>query len=328
VNTSRPIIEMHDVDLEFSPGSGVFDMNLTVAPGTIFGLIGPSGCGKTTTVRLLTGLHRPQRGTVHVLDDVPHRFKTRSRKAIGYVTQQFVLYPNLTVRENLHFAASIYGVSYFKRRKRLREVLDFVELRDAQHRLGNKLSGGMQRRLSLACALVHNPRLLFADEPTAGIDPVLRAKFWEHFRQLRDHGRTLFITTQYIGEAVYCDLVGVMREGRLLHVDTPDNLRRKALGGETIKVGVPPEQSFEAIRRFTSHQAFKEVRRVPRAPGELYLTVEESGAAMPLVFETMRAGTEITVLHAEPYVPPFDDVFIALMEQAGAEQSIAVDNRN
>ncbi|GAB4208242.1 MAG: ABC transporter ATP-binding protein [Roseiflexaceae bacterium] len=311
------IIDMRDVDRAFSSDTGVFDINISVPAGTIFGMIGPSGSGKTTTVRLMTGLYRPDRGHVRVLGQDPARFSTRTREQIGYMPQQFVLYPNLTVSENLNFVASLYGMDYFRRRGRLREVLAFVELDEAESRLGSQLSGGMKRRLELACALVHSPRLLFADEPTAGIDPVLRGKFWEHFRALRDQGNTLFVTTQYVGEAAYCDMVGVMRNGRLIIVDTPAGLRRRALGGEVISLTVDPQHTTEATRVLLAHpQVVKEVRRSRSGPGTLYVYVDDAAQALPQVINFFDQSSPIEVRQAEEYSPPFDDVFIMLMEQA------------
>src|SRR5205823_6182440 len=166
--------DVDQVDHVFTGDVGVFGLTFEVPAGAIFGLIGPSGCGKTTTVRLLTGLYKPDRGRISVLGRAPSKFSAGMRERIGYMPQQFVLYPNLTVWENLNFVASLYGMSYFSRRKRLLSVLDFAELGKARSRLGSQLSGGEQRRLELACSLVHNPLLLFADEPTAGVDPVLR----------------------------------------------------------------------------------------------------------------------------------------------------------
>jgi ABC-2 type transport system ATP-binding protein len=287
-----------------------------VPTGTIFGMIGPSGCGKTTTVRLMTGLYKPDSGKLSVLNRVPSKFSPRARERLGYMPQHFVLYPNLTVWENLNFVASLYGMGYFKRRKPLEQALEFVELSDARNRLGSQLSGGMQRRLELACTLVHNPLLIFADEPTAGIDPVLRGKFWDHFRQLRDQGRTLFITTQYVGEAAYCDMVAVMRDGRIIHLDTPENLRRKALGGEVIKLVVDAAHALDTAQIFQRHPAVKDVRRSRSQPGLLYLYVEDAAAALPVIFGVTGEHPDITVQQAEKYEPPFDDIFIQLMEQA------------
>jgi ABC-2 type transport system ATP-binding protein len=323
VQASAPqiIIQAEHVYRTFSEDVGVFDLNFIVPAGTIFGMIGPSGCGKTTTVRLLTGLYKPDKGKLGVLGRVPSKFSPRSREQLGYMPQHFVLYPNLTVWENLNFVASLYGMGYFSRRKQLEQALDFVELSDAKRRLGSQLSGGMQRRLELACTLVHNPLLIFADEPTAGIDPVLRAKFWEHFRSLRDQGRTLFVTTQYVGEAAYCDMVGVMRAGRLIHVDTPENLRRKALGGEVIKLIVDAPHTLDAAQIFQRHPAINDVRRSRSQPGLLYLYVDDAAASLPLIFSVMGEHPDITVQQADKYVPPFDDIFIQLMEQAEAEQA-------
>jgi len=312
----QSIILADQIEKAFGEDAGVFDLSFEVPSGTIFGLIGPSGCGKTTTVRLMTGLYKPDRGNLLVLGRNPSRFGLRTRERIGYMPQHFVLYPNLTVWENLNFVASLYGMGYFRRRKWLEQALDFVELSDVRKRLSSQLSGGMQRRLELACTLVHDPLLIFADEPTAGIDPVLRGKFWDHFRNLRDQGRTLFVTTQYVGEAAYCDLVGVMRAGRLIHVDTPDNLRRAAFGGEIIQLVVDPGQAYDVAKLLQQQPFVKDTRRSPERPGLLYLYVEDASDTLPQVFNVMKEHPEVTVQQADKYMPPFDDVFIRLMEQA------------
>src|SRR3712207_4171339 len=169
----RPAIEMQHVTKRFGDKVAVNDVSMTVPAGQIFGVVGPSGCGKTTTVRMMTGVYTPTEGSLRVLGATPRTFEKRARERIGYMPQEFVLYPTLTVWENLNFVASLYGLNWFRRRKRLEQLLDFVELREARNRLAENISGGMKRRLELACSLVHNPELLFADEPTAGVDPVL-----------------------------------------------------------------------------------------------------------------------------------------------------------
>ena len=314
---ARSIVKVEHVDKKFNDEAGVFDLNFEVPAGTIFGMIGPSGCGKTTTVRLLTGLYQRDRGNLQVLGHDPSKFSLRTREKIGYMPQHFVLYPNLTVWENLNFVASLYGMGYFSRRKWLNQALEFVELNDARSRLGSQLSGGMQRRLELACTLVHDPLLIFADEPTAGIDPVLRGKFWDHFRNLRDQGRTLLVTTQYVGEAAYFDLVGVMRAGRLLYVETPDNLRRAAFGGDIIQLVVDPSQMYDVAKLLQNQRGLvKDVRRSHEQPGLLYIYVQDASEALPQIFSFMGEHPEFPVQQADKYVPPFDDVFIRLMEQA------------
>ncbi|MBC8076468.1 MAG: ABC transporter ATP-binding protein [Chloroflexales bacterium] len=310
------VIAAQHVEHSFGENLGVFDLSFSVPAGTIFGMIGPSGSGKTTTVRLMTGVYPPQKGELRVMGAVPSRFRTSMRERIGYMPQQFVLYPNLTTWENLNFVASMYGMPYFRRRKRLNELLDIVELTAARDRLASKLSGGMQRRLSLACALAHNPSLLFLDEPTAGIDPILRARFWDMFRSLRGQGHSFFVTTQYIGEAAYCDLVGVMREGRLLYVDTPEGLRRTALGGAVIKLVVEPQQARGAAQVLQRHNLVSEARLSRGTPGLLYVYVEDAGPALPVLLAELNSQPDIDVRQAEEYQPPFDDIFVALMEKA------------
>jgi ABC-2 type transport system ATP-binding protein len=173
----------------------------------------------------------------------------------------------------------------------------------------------MQRRLELACALVHDPQLIFADEPTAGVDPVLRGKFWEHFRYLRDEGRTLFVTTQYTSEAVHCDLVGVMRQGRLLYVDTPDGLRRRALQGEIVQLLVREEDALETVQVLRRHQIARHVGGVANEPGLIHIRVDDAGEAIPVLFHELGNHDSIHIRQMEAYQPPFDDIFIALMEQ-------------
>jgi ABC-2 type transport system ATP-binding protein len=308
-------VELNGVSLAFGDEAGVQGLSFHVPAGTIFGLIGPSGSGKTTTVRICTGVYKPQQGSVRVLGSIPGRRNRRLRERIGYVPQLFTLYPNLTVWENLNFVASLYGLSYFGRRKRLAQALEFVELSNAAGRLGRDLSGGMQRRLSLACALVHNPALIFADEPTAGIDPVLRNKFWEHFRQLRNEGRTLFVTTQYVGEVAACDMVGVMRDGRMVLVDTPTGLRRQALGGEILRLVVEPDGEREAAQTMIRHPLVSDVRRGRGEPGTLFATVENAGSTLPVVLGLLAETPNVTVRVAEEYQPPFDDILVTLLQQ-------------
>ena len=209
-----------DATAEFDTGDGVHGLDLSIARELLFGFIlgGPSGAGKTTAVQLLIGALSPDRGTVQVLGRDPTSFTTHERTQIGYLPQASVLYPALTVEENLRFFASVYGLGGRSWNERSSDVLGFVELSDARDKRIHEISGGMQRRLSLAAALIHEPEVLFLDEPTAGIDPILRQSFWRLFGELRDGGTTLFITTQYVGEAAHCDLVGVLSEGRLIAV--------------------------------------------------------------------------------------------------------------
>lgn len=308
---SENVVEAQNLTKTFGEDVAVQSLDLQLPNGTIFGFVGPSGCGKTTTVRLLTGFYKPTSGTLSVLGKAPTEFSKSDREKIGYLTQQFVLYPDLTVWENLNFAASFYGVGIF-RRKRLNKLLDFVELADDKGKLARDLSGGMKRRLSLAAALVHNPELIFLDEPTAGIDPLLRRKFWDYFKELQAEGNTLFITTQYVGEAAYCDLVGVMYEGRLLAIMTPDDLRKKAYGGDVIGIRTKEDIRFEHRQQLESLPFVRGKVKIINDQ-EIEVIVDDVGTAISLLLEWSQAQ-KLTVAMMDQISPSFDDVFIRLIE--------------
>jgi ABC-2 type transport system ATP-binding protein len=323
-STTVDAVVLDGASKQFNGHLAVADVSLTVPRGSIVGVIGPSGAGKTTTVRLLTGALAPTAGTVRVLDQDPRSFSRRVRERIGYMPQLFTLYPDLTAGENVDFVASLFGMLWLNRRRRVREVLELVDLWDARGRKASDLSGGMQRRLELASALVHDPDLLFLDEPTAGIDPLLRARIWEELHRLKDAGRTLLVTTQYVTEAEECDRVALIANGRLIAFDTPEELRRQALGGDVIEIetGAP----LDAARL----EALEPVRSVEKSGERTYrVSVDDAGAATPLVVDAIGdAGGE--VVSAREIRPSFDDVFAVLVEreherQAAAEAEAAAD---
>lgn len=314
------VVNMDAADLDYGGGAGIFDINLSLAAGTILGLIGPSGCGKTTTIRLLNGVYKPTAGTVRVFGVDPQQFGESERERLGYIPQQFILYPNLSAEENLHFLGGIYGMTRGERNERIPAQLEFVDMGDAGKRLGRQLSGGMQRRLMLAGALLHNPDFLIADEPTAGIDPILRSRIWENFRQLRDQGKTLLISTQYVGEAAYCDLVAVMRRGRLVTIDTPLGLQRQAMGGEVIFLQVDPDELVATMRFIEDLPHVRKVERVESVPGGMYAYVEDAGKEIPGLLRVLADERSVTPQVAEHYLPPFDEVFVRLIQASEAAQ--------
>ncbi|MFN2291566.1 MAG: ABC transporter ATP-binding protein [Anaerolineae bacterium] len=307
---TQPVVQTRELTKVFGDLRAVDNLTFEIPRGTIFGLIGPSGCGKTTTVRLLTGIYRPTAGEATVLGQRPERFSQETRTKIGYMLQQSVLYPDLTVWENLSFASAIYGVGPL-RGKQLREVLDFVELTEHRRKAVSKISGGMRRRLSLAATLAHDPDLLFLDEPTTGVDPVLRRKFWDHFEALRDEGRTLLVTTQYVSEAAYCDVVAIMQKGGLLAVDTPEGLRSHAFGGEIIELRPGNHLQPGMIHRLKQLPAVRKVRLLE--DGRLRLIVEEASTAIPRLVEWSQEE-DLALESIQEYLPPFDDVFVRLIE--------------
>jgi ABC-2 type transport system ATP-binding protein len=310
------VIRTHELSKKFGDSVAVDQVTMTIPRGSIFGFIGPSGCGKTTTMRLLLGIYQSTSGVAEVLGHAPDQFTTADRQRIGYMPQLFVMYPDLTIWENLNFAASLYGMP-LRRHKRLHELLDLVELTGHEHKRARNISGGMRQRLSLAAALVHDPELIFLDEPTAGIDPVLRNKFWAHFEHLKAEGRSLFVTTQYVGEAAYCDYVGVMSDGRLLMVETPEDLRRRALGGDVINVKPDRILDYQQLSELRG-QPFVRERQVTINPDlSLQVVVDDTSTALPAIFSWMD-DNGYSVESAGEYNPPFDDVFVMLLEQEAA----------
>lgn len=310
---SENIIYTNNLSKAFGGVPAVIDLSLEIPPGVIFGFIGPSGCGKTTSVRLMLGVYKADSGDVQVLGSNPENFSHRERARIGYMPQQFILYPELSVWENMNFVASLYGYP-IRRRDRLEELLDLVELTGNEGKKVRNLSGGMKNRLSLAASIIHKPQLLFLDEPTAGIDPVLRRKFWDYFQAMKRNDRTLFVTTQYVGEAAYCDYVGVMMSGRLLMVETPEGLRRHALGGEVIHLQTESYLNDENLREIKS-QPFIEAKNIRHlADHVLEIIVEDAGTTLPKLLDYLQER-QISVVSAEEYVPAYDDVFVRLIEQ-------------
>ena len=322
------VVFARGVSRAFGDRTVVRGIDLVVKQGTILGVIGPSGSGKTTTIRMVTGALRPTSGEISVLGERPMDFRRSTRERIGYMPQLFTLYADLSGRENVDFVASLFGLLWPRRRRRTKEVLSLLDLWDARNRRAGQLSGGMQRRLELACALVHDPALLILDEPTAGIDPLLRATVWEELHRLRDAGRTLLITTQYVNEAEECDQVALIVGGRLIAVAPPEELRRTALGGDAIEVetaGLFDGSVLESV------PGVHKVQQV--GPRELHIRVEDAATGLPTVVDAVgEAGGEVT--SARELRLSFDEIFAELVARAdqdddqsgsatGARESVA-----
>jgi ABC-2 type transport system ATP-binding protein len=241
---SAPVIDAQNLTRRFGDFVAVDHISFTVSAGEVVGYLGPNGSGKTTTIRMLLGLLQPSDGRALVLGyDVFHQAED-IRSRVGYMSQKFALYHDLTVRENLAFYAGVYGV---RERARIDEVLALVGLGSLERSLVSDLSTGWRQRLALGTAIVHRPRLLFLDEPTSGVDPTARRAFWDLIYRLVDEGVTALVTTHYMDEAEYCSQVGIMRAGKLLALGSPSHLKEQALPGIAWDVIVAPQADSSTL---------------------------------------------------------------------------------
>jgi ABC-2 type transport system ATP-binding protein len=306
--TNGSALRFTGVGKQFDDRWIVRGLDVDVPTGTILGLVGPSGCGKTTTVRLATGAYRPDEGEVLVLGSDPAARPTAQRTAIGYLPQTPVLFDDLSLWENLNFHASLNGVRW-RRRARLNEVMALVDLGGEERKLIRNASGGMQRRLALAAALVHDPALMILDEPTAGIDPLLRRQIWDHFRALSEQGRTLIVTTQHVNEAAHCDVVVVLDEGTVIAVGAPDELRREAIGGDAVVLRFT-EPVDDGVLAELSAQGCRSVDRIDRS--SVRVVVEDTSTDVPNLLRRMDE-LGLGVEESADVPVDWDEVFIALV---------------
>ena len=282
-------------------------VNLKVEEGTIFGLLGPNGAGKSTTIRLILGLLKPTSGYVKVFGISVEKNRKEVLKITGYMPQQFSLYEDLTVEENMRLYASMYGIKSKEANERIQQLMDEFNLREIRNRLSGKLSGGMKQRLALAVALIHNPKLLVVDEPTAGVDPPLRRYFWEKFRELKRRGVTILVTTHYMDEAENCDRIALMSRGRVAAEGTPLQIKRLAFGGDLVELVVEGDPRPKLINLGAQILEFEKDGSYSR------LRLLVSDASEKLVLLTKNFEKEgIKVVRAYPVYVSLEDAFIRL----------------
>jgi len=304
----QPIIEMRDLTRAFRGRVAVDHLNLTIYRGEIFGLVGPDGAGKTTTIRLLAGIMRPTEGTAivagHDVARDPEAIKTR----IGYMAQQFSLYGDLTVLENLNFFADIYEVRGPEREARIERLLRFARLTEFTGRRAAHLSGGMQKKLALACALIHQPEIIFLDEPTTGVDPVSRREFWEILTELHLEGVTIFVSTPYMDEAERCSRVGLIYEGQIIVCDVPGKVRGM-VQGELLELR---PDDFRRARQLM--ETLEGVLEVQTYGDLLHVFVDDAARRQETVAEALRqAGIGFTGLRRTR--PRMEEAFISLIRR-------------
>jgi ABC-type multidrug transport system ATPase subunit len=299
----QPAISLRGLTRAFGDLRAVDGLSLDVAPGELFGLVGPDGAGKTTTLRMLAGVLRPTSGDalvggISVAAD-PEGVKHR----IAYMSQRFGLYTDLTVRENINFYADLYQVPRADRPARLQRLYRFSNLGDFEDRLAGKLSGGMKQKLSLCCALIHQPEILLLDEPTFGVDPISRRDLWLILHEMVGQGVTVFVSTAYMDEAERCDHVALLDRGRIVALDTPQALQH-GLGGEM--VALRPSDPRTALQILDNIPG---VRRASIFGDTIHVTITSRQRDWPAV-ESALAAAGIRIIEANDLEPSLEDVFI------------------
>lgn len=302
MSADEPVIQVRDLTKRFGDFTAVDHITFTMQAGEVVGYLGPNGSGKTTTIRMLLGLLRPTEGEGSVLGYDIRRQAEQLRQEVGYMSQKFALYNELTVLENLSFYAGVYGTAD---RQRLREVIELLGLHGLEGERAGGLPVGWRQRLALGTAIVHRPRLLFLDEPTSGVDPNARRAFWELIYQVVAEGVAALVTTHYMDEAEHCGRVGIMRLGKLLALDTPSMLKEKALPGLAWDIFAEPLLQALAL---LEKQAF--VLRTGLAGDHLRAITTRGTQADALEQVLAQAGMHVN--QVEQVEPTLEDVFLAL----------------
>ena len=300
-------IEIHDLTQRFGTFTAVNHVSFSVPRGEIFGLLGPNGAGKTTTIRILCGILLPTRGRASVLGYDVARQPEEIKKRIGYMSQKFSLYGDLTPQENLDFYASIYAVPRTERARRVADLIDMAGLGEHRKVLTRNLSGAWRQRLALACAIVHRPPMLFLDEATAGVDPVSRREFWDLIYRMAGDGTSVLATTHYMDEAEYCNRIGMMHAGELIALASPDELRAQ-MPGTLIQVDCDrPAQALEALAPMAG------ILEIAVHGARLHVSVADVGQTTEIEECLNRNGILVRSLNV--IQASLEDIFLYMVQQ-------------
>lgn len=307
--SNGPAVVLRDLVKRFGDFTAVDHVSLEVTRGEIFGFLGPNGAGKSTTIRILCGLLAPTSGTAIVGGYEVATHPEEIRASIGYMSQKFSLYDDLTVRENIEFFGNVYGVSPEAFPARLEFVLKMAGLEDKQEMKTALLSGGWKQRLALGCAILHEPPILFLDEPTSGVDPVARRNFWDLIYQLSAAGHTIFVTTHYMDEAEYCHRIALMYAGKTIALGSPDDLKQ-SLGGQHL-LNLETSDLLESLAVLVGHEGILDVAVFG---GGLHVKVEDAEKGMEEIRRVLgHANVKIHAL--DMILPSMEDVFVSLIEK-------------
>jgi ABC-2 type transport system ATP-binding protein len=311
-------IEANGLIKRFGDFTAVSGIDFNVHRGEIFGFLGPNGSGKTTTIRMMIGLLQPTEGSVNVLGIPVHTFPEQLRPRIGYMSQRFSLYNDLTVMENLRFYGRAYGLENDHLEVRIQEALRMADLAGRQLVRTSDLAGGWRQRLALGASILHQPELIFLDEPTAGVDPVSRRDFWELLYELADQGTTIFVTTHYMDEAEHCHRLAFIQHGHLIARGTVDEIRSQTMRGQVIEM-IPedPPALLDALRDIQQGDFFP-IDDISLYGARLHVLVREAALHQPQIVDALISRGldpgEVQIIE-----PSLEDIFIANMRRAEVE---------
>lgn len=293
---------------KFGKFTAVDQVSFDIPQGEIFGLLGPNGAGKTTTIRMLCGLLKPDSGSATVLGYDVSREPEEIKKRIGYMSQKFSLYNDLRLEENLDFYAAVYGINHLvERRKKVDELLDLADLKDRRKELTKNLSGAWRQRLALACAIIHNPKMLFLDEATAGVDPLARRSFWDLIYRLAGQGISVLATTHYMDEADYCNIIAMMYQGEIVAQAGPDEIKDQ-LPGVLVQIDVDQPMEAQEFLAKGNNILNSSVQGV-----QLHVTVPDKDAIPALESQLIQTGFQVRSV--EIIQPSLEDAFTAMVNK-------------
>lgn len=316
MKNSTPAIEVTNLTKKFGDFTAVNSISFTVPRGEIFGFLGPNGAGKTTTIRMLLGLLTPTGGSAQVVGYDVAKESEALRRRIGYMSQKFSLYNDLRVEENLNFYGGIYGVRGKKLKERKRYILEMAGLLGREREMTRNLSGGWKQRLALGVAIVHEPEVLFLDEPTAGVDPTSRRAFWELIYDLAEQGTTILVTTHYMDEAEHCQNLVFIQRGHLVAQGSPEQVKSSQMRGDVIEIDC--DNAGRAVSLLRELNIFEEVALYGAL---IHVVTDQATAHIPLIRQTLL-DNDIGVTNIERISPSLEDVFISSARHA--EETLGV----
>jgi ABC-2 type transport system ATP-binding protein len=308
-------VEVVDLTKKFGDFTAVNGVTFHIRDGEIFGFLGPNGAGKTTTIRMLLGLLRPTGGRASVLGYDIVRQPEEIRKRIGYMSQRFSLYQDLTASENLDFYGRTYGVRGERLRQRKRFVIEMAGLEGRERELTRNLSGGWKQRLALGAAILHEPEMLFLDEPTAGVDPISRRAFWDLLYELAEGGTTIFVTTHYMDEAEHCQDLAFVHAGRIIAQGSPEEIKLERMRGQVLEIDCDqPDVAIGALR------GMDEFEEVALYGALVHVVADGIAERKPRIGQTLaEAGVEVHTM--DVIAPSLEDVFISSVRNHGRSES-------